>query len=256
MADACMLATLESVIASGQPAGPQAVALPTGVDITAAMYLMQFDVTAFTHDDFAQAGIHRPDHIARSVHKRQAEYLAGRLCARACLAAYGCATDIGIGAHRQPLWPEGVIGSISHNARLAAAMVTRVDTCAGIGIDIETVLDPEMVACVHGLAVNDAEMRLLQAVSRGIRMEHLLTVIFSAKESFFKAAFLQVNDYFDFDAVQFQVIDLDRAILEFVVCEPLSTELSAGARFQATFHYLDPRTVMTVCVLGTHPGRE
>src|SRR3989338_11284500 len=58
----------------------------------------------------------------RGVAKRQAEYLAGRLCAREALQRLtGTATVQACGEDRAPQWPVGMVGSITHGSGWAGA---------------------------------------------------------------------------------------------------------------------------------------
>src|SRR3984893_9355145 len=62
------------------------------------------------------------EYVARAVPKRIAEFAAGRACARAALAEFGVREfALRAAPDRQPLWPEGFIGSIAHTAGLRAA---------------------------------------------------------------------------------------------------------------------------------------
>ena len=80
-------------------------------------------VAGFDDAMFAQAGVGRPASIMKAVVKRRAEFFYGRLRAQAPLAALGFnGVTVGTGAMREPLWPEGVIGSITHSGDLAAAI--------------------------------------------------------------------------------------------------------------------------------------
>ena len=55
---------------------------------------------------------------------RLAEFRHGRACARLALGRIGAgAHDIPVGASREPIWPTGVVGSISHAGTAAAAVV-------------------------------------------------------------------------------------------------------------------------------------
>ena len=79
---------------------------------------------------------------------RRAEFASGRSCAHRALSAIGADLDtIGRGGRRQPIWPAGVCGSISHAGGLAAAVVARITpSVIGIGLDVERVdrLVPEL----------------------------------------------------------------------------------------------------------------
>lgn len=183
----------------------------------------RFDAAAF-----ARHGIELPDRIARAVPKRQAEYLAGRLCARAALAALGMpAAQVGTAALSAPAWPAGTTGSISHTGTLAAAVALPHADCRGIGIDLETVPDTDGLAALRAVALNDTERGLL-AGAGGPGEDVLATLVFSAKESFFKAAAATVGRYFDFTAIE--CVDVGADTLTCIVREALAPDLQPGLR--------------------------
>ena len=71
--------------------------------------------------------------------KRVREFESGRAYAKRALAMLGMHNvDLPIGPNRAPLWPSGVVGSITHvidsrYGTYAAAAVARADACAGGG---------------------------------------------------------------------------------------------------------------------------
>lgn len=78
------------------------------------------------------------DAVASAVEKRRHEFAAGRACARRALSILGYPpAAIPVGPDRAPIWPEGVIGTISHCARTVVAAVARVGDLRGIGVDVE-----------------------------------------------------------------------------------------------------------------------
>ncbi len=52
---------------------------------------LPFTLAEYRDDSFPEAGFALPDHLARAVPKRRAEYLAGRVLARQLLAPLGFA---------------------------------------------------------------------------------------------------------------------------------------------------------------------
>ena len=87
-------------------------------------YLAAFRTDHFSAELFSQYAIDYPAHIQASVTKRQVEFFAGRLCARMILDAYGLERHVvATGKQREPLWPEGFVGSITHSGGYAAAIV-------------------------------------------------------------------------------------------------------------------------------------
>jgi 4'-phosphopantetheinyl transferase EntD len=61
--------------------------------------------------------------VVRAVQRRRSEFAAGRRSARLALRKLGCpACPLMIGALREPLFPPGFAGSITHDGRYAAAI--------------------------------------------------------------------------------------------------------------------------------------
>ncbi|GAB2846413.1 4'-phosphopantetheinyl transferase [Pseudoduganella ginsengisoli] len=202
-------------------------------------------ITAFDPGLFEKTGIFLPEQISRSVPKRQAEFFYGRLCAREALRAIGVTDHVlATGRSREPLWPAGVIGSISHNDEFSAAVALRKTPYSGIGIDIESFFDAPKREAVFNLAVTAQEYaRLTQ--KREIDPELSLVVAFSAKESFFKAAFHAVGAYFDFDAVSVTDICAQRKVITLEVADDLCAQFKRGTTAQIWFDLIAPRTVIT-----------
>jgi 4'-phosphopantetheinyl transferase EntD len=126
--------------------------------------------------------------IERAVPKRRREYTTTRHCARLALARLGLPpTAIGSGGNREPLWPDGVVGSMTHCDGYRAAAVARSGSVAGVGVDAEphaplpegvfdTIARPDEVPMLAALAAAQPE----------VSWDRLL---FSAKESVYKAWF-------------------------------------------------------------------
>ena len=76
--------------------------------------------------------------LGRAVEKRRREFITGRACAREALGRLGLPpAPIGSGAHGEPLWPAGVVGSITHCEGYRACAVARASDLGALGIDAE-----------------------------------------------------------------------------------------------------------------------
>lgn len=222
------------------------------LDDGTVLYALAFDAARFQPQAFTAAQIACPDSVARSVRKRQAEFLFGRLAARLALGdALGTAqaqAEIAIGAMRQPRWPAGSLGSISHSDGCAAAVALAASQGHGIGIDLERLLAPAAREAVLGVAIDAAEAALLAAAA-DVRWptDALLTALFSAKESLFKAAFGAVGRYFDFAAARVCAVDLARQRMRLRLTETLCAQFVAGQACEIGFARLelDPQLVLT-----------
>ncbi|MBN8547892.1 MAG: 4'-phosphopantetheinyl transferase superfamily protein [Deltaproteobacteria bacterium] len=115
---------------------------------------------------------------------------AGRQAAHAALTTLGKddGTPILRQADRSPLWPTGVVGSISHARRsgrtLAVAAVGASARCLSIGVDVED-LQRSMGESLVRRVCTPTEMVWIDAVPEQ-RLRRALS-IFSAKEALFKA---------------------------------------------------------------------
>lgn len=215
-------------------------------------YLALFRADRFVPELFQTYGIDFPPHIRNSVSKRQAEFFAGRLCARAILENHGHGRHVvAVGRHREPLWPPGFIGSITHSGQYAAAIACQGNDIAGIGIDIEAIIDSDARQAMTELVVCAEELRFLRMCVGSMDIDCLLTLVFSAKESFFKAAFPLVGRYFDFDAVKVVSLDPARGCLRLRCVLPLGDRLAVGQEHEVYFDFLGDASVLTT-VLLTH----
>lgn len=118
---------------------------------------------------------------------RRDEFLAGRACARHALAELGEYDEpIGVGAAREPLWPAGIVGSITHTRLVAAAAVARSRDAWGVGLDAES-LDAVLEPGQRGLLFTPVELVRLSSDETLEPAAGL--VLFSAKESVYKCVF-------------------------------------------------------------------
>ena len=208
--------------------------------------LIAFDAAAFDPRAFADFGIGCPDSVERSVRKRQAEFFHGRLAARHALSTLGAAPiDVPIGTSREPIWPTGVVGSISHNQTFAAAVALERVRHSGIGIDIEQVIAADMQSAMLATAVSVDELAYLQTLVTQMSLNRLLTIVFSAKESLFKGAFAAVARYFDFSVAHVFLVDFERRRVLLSLKETLSDEFTRMQVCEVHFDFFRPDIVIT-----------
>jgi 4'-phosphopantetheinyl transferase EntD len=76
--------------------------------------------------------------LGRAVEKRRREFVTARACARQALARLGLPpAPIPNGPRGEPLWPPGIVGSITHCLGYRACAVARAAELASIGVDTE-----------------------------------------------------------------------------------------------------------------------
>ena len=126
--------------------------------------------------------------IANAVPRRRLEFATGRDCARRAMAALGHAgTSIPRGDDRVPIWPEDLVGSITHTDDWVAAAVARRDQgFVAIGIDLEpaVALPPDLWASVCA-----PEEQVKLTVIRGMTPGLAARLAFCMKEAAFKCQY-------------------------------------------------------------------
>ena len=158
----------------------------------------RFDPALLDPQDFARWEIPTP----RGVGKRQAEFLAGRLCAREALRGLtGVGSVPAVGEDRAPLWPAGLVGSITHGAGWAGAITARAEHWRGLGLDIERLLSSERADRLAAEILTPGELDGYAALPAAARAR-LVTCTFSLKESLFKALYPLVRQRFYFHDAQ------------------------------------------------------
>lgn len=153
--------------------------------------------------------------IARSVEKRAQEFAAGRLCARAGLAALGLKpTALLPGLDRTPVWPSGMVGSITHTDGYCVAVVAPHMQFAAVGVDAERIAD--VSPSLWPLTMRSEELRRLQGMEDPER-QRMAAMIFSAKEAFYKCQFALTRRWLGFEDV---VVDAVADAFEVSVVQP------------------------------------
>jgi 4'-phosphopantetheinyl transferase EntD len=133
--------------------------------------------------------------VERAVPKRREEFARGRAAARVALGELGLPpVAIHVGRERQPLWPPGIVGSITHCAELAWAVVAPAEGVTAIGVDVEP--DRSLPEDVRLRVLDPTEaLAVEEAVGRD-------TVGFGVKECVHKAIHPATGVWLDFHDVR------------------------------------------------------
>lgn len=163
------------------------------------MATLQFDETKLNDRDFLNADIDLPASLTYAVRKRKAEYLAGRLCAREALRrATGIDVAPKTSGDRAPLWPAGCVGSITHSNGTAVAAGGSTKHYASIGLDMESIMSNEQALALTKQILTCSERQRFQHVIASAPGE-FLTLVFSLKESLYKALYPLTLKFFYFE---------------------------------------------------------
>ncbi|WGL15716.1 4'-phosphopantetheinyl transferase superfamily protein [Microbulbifer bruguierae] len=204
---------------------------------------------------YSELGIVMPESIARAVPKRQAEFLAGRYAAAMALQHLAPVVDrglqVGIGEKRNPLWPNGVVGSISHVGTVAVCAVSHGTDKDYLGIDVEVLMSARVCREIAAIVANRQERELLKA--HGLSDRVALTLIFSAKESLFKALYPSVKDYFGFEVAEACELRLNEHTLVLRLAERFAAKHNLPREYECQFTLGEHWIQVVTC--GVFPGR-
>ena len=149
--------------------------------------------------------------VARAIDKRRHEFALGRTCARRALVRLGLGpVAIPTRPDRAPVWPEGVVGSITHCTGFAAAAVARSTDLRGLGIDAEPATPPLEERLVR-LICTPAEAEDLPR-RPPLEVVDWPRLVFSAKEALYKAVAPASGVFLGFQDVE---LDVDPASATF-----------------------------------------
>ncbi|HEX5596705.1 MAG TPA: 4'-phosphopantetheinyl transferase superfamily protein [Micromonosporaceae bacterium] len=135
--------------------------------------------------------------IGQAVAARRREFATVRACARAALAKLGLPpVPILSGQRGAPMWPTGIVGSMTHCAGYRAAAVARAVEVIALGLDAEP--NVPLPSGVLDLVAGPAEQSHLAALAEARADVCWDRLLFSAKESVYKAWFPLTGRWLDF----------------------------------------------------------
>lgn len=142
--------------------------------------------------------------MARAVDKRRREVTTTRSCARWALADLGFEpVAIPRGERGEPVWPDGVVGSMTHCTGYRAAVVARARDAVTVGLDAEPHdALPDGVLDVVALPEEIEHLKHLSTVDGSVHWDRIL---FSCKESVYKAWFPVAREWLGFEDAELTV---------------------------------------------------
>ena len=187
-------------------------------------------------------------YVANAREKRRHEFLAGRACARTAMAKLGLpAVAIPAAPDRTPVWPAGIVGSISHCETLCIAAVAKVsDGYASLGLDIEPAEAlPGDILDIVCTGPEQSWLRCQPEAHRGL----LARLIFSAKECAYKCQYPLTRTLIDFNAFQ---IGVGNGTFTATFTEPVG-RFATGDILQGRFRL---SSAYIVCAMALDTGFE
>lgn len=139
--------------------------------------------------------------IKNAVSKRRKEFSTGRMLCRKCFDILGKEHAAVLqGTNREPLWPEGLKGSISHTDSLCVAVVTDREEILSVGVDIENQYGVTPDLWEHIFSADE-----ILYIKESSSPSMTAAVIFSAKETFYKMQYPLTGKMLDFKDVEIKL---------------------------------------------------
>ncbi|MEB5972497.1 4'-phosphopantetheinyl transferase family protein [Pantoea dispersa] len=229
--------------------------LPAGGFITAAGHTSASPSLAWCRFDRQQwhAGLYPqwqlplPFALQQAASKRKIEYLASRWLVRQHLAQLGISDFVLHNApDRSPCWPAGIRASLSHSHDCVVVAATRANLC--VGIDVEQVMAEETAQETAELLMNAQERALLEG--QPLPFAQAATLLFSLKESLYKALWPQLHQPMAFHQAALIALDLPQQRARLQLRQDFSAAFNRSTVLDARF-WLQPTRVVT---LLTHPA--
>ncbi|AJE43493.1 4'-phosphopantetheinyl transferase family protein [Streptomyces nodosus] len=146
--------------------------------------------------------------VARAVDKRRREFATVRACARQAMEKLGVpGRPILPGERGAPRWPDGLIGSMTHCDGYCAAALARAGELVSLGIDAEP--HDRLPDGVLDAISLPAERARLRGLARSHPSVHWDRLLFSAKESVYKAWFPLTGRWLDFHEADIELLPGD-----------------------------------------------
>ncbi|MCE0556855.1 4'-phosphopantetheinyl transferase superfamily protein [Motilimonas sp. E26] len=211
-----------------------------------SLWQCSFKVQAYRDEHAQLLNVTLPNALQHAVPKRKAEFVAGRAVALAALQSVGCdRVDIPIGEHRAPVWPHGWSGSISHTDELAIAIIRPSSKVSLLGVDVENLIAATQVGSLMPLFVSAKERKLLAATQ--LSLPAFATLIFSAKESIFKAVYPYVKTYLEFSDAMLIGVDMSKREAYFKLCARGEALFGSALTLSVHFLFEDGKVYTLVC---------
>ena len=144
------------------------------------------------------------DAIATATPKRRREFAAVRACARRALPELGLAPSaVPPGPSGGPVWPPGVVGSMTHCQGYRACAIGRSGEFAAIGIDAEP--HAALPGGVLGMVTGESERSALTELAAAAPGTCWDRILFCAKEAVYKAWFPATGRWLGFSDAEVRI---------------------------------------------------
>ncbi len=162
---------------------------------------------------------------------RRRAFASGRACARLALERLGRKpVGVGVGHAGAPIWPRGVVGSITHTDAWAAAVVADDRRALSLGLDLED--DAPLDAATCDL-VCSGDQTAIESNPPPERLR-LGKLVFTIKEAVYKCHWPIARRFLEFEDVRVRV-DIERGTFHAHVAEAKAARLAGAGEIEGAF---------------------
>ncbi|OLO07446.1 hypothetical protein BTW08_11765 [Salinicola sp. MH3R3-1] len=211
---------------------------------------LRFDTHALCETDLDAWDLPTPERLKTAAAKRRAEFVGGRLAARHAIGALtGFPSTPAQDAEQLPDWPADTVGSITHSRGLAAAVVARRPDFHGVGLDAEVVMSNERARRLAPQILVGSEQAWFERLPAE-RQGEFVTLVFSLKESLFKALYPLVRRRFYFPDARLIAWDAREGSVTLELLKTLSSQWPAGSHLSGHVTAIDEYLLTLIMIQG------
>ncbi|WP_445116228.1 4'-phosphopantetheinyl transferase family protein [Acinetobacter sp. WZC-1] len=208
------------------------LARPLSIDTALRMYHLDL---ARIGDTLQHAELDVPDYLLRANRQRKQEFYVGRLLAQSIVQQdFARQEPITCLQCRLPLWPAPLLGSISHSKDQLLVAVSDTGHC--LGVDIEHWVDGTFARDSAGLILTESELQLWHAGAiSGLSFSQYVTLLFSMKESLYKAVYPVAQHYIDFLEAALVDIHLQQQKAKLCFCDAVQQRYGLFGEYEGGY---------------------
>jgi 4'-phosphopantetheinyl transferase EntD len=212
-------------------------------------------VTVSATESMWNASLHPEEQcfVRYAVPKRRRDFTAGRACAREALQRFGIEDfPVRVGRAHEPLWPSGIVGSVSHCSGYCGVAVSRLEATLALGLDVD--LAEPLTPRLRRIVCSKTELEWIDRHPRPSNSDWA-KIIFSAKESVYKCYFSLTGRRLNFQQVEIRLVPAQRQFVADLLMDSSGREMGECTLHGRYAH--SPTHIFTGTEIGsTNHGRK
>jgi 4'-phosphopantetheinyl transferase EntD len=184
--------------------------------------------------------LYRFENLHKLSKKRRLEFFSGRWCAAQCLQERNSPSlNVKVSSDRAPIWPNAYIGSISHSNLTAVSLVGSILDYSAIGIDLQQKSEYSVAEDLKAIIFHSNELEKFWDNKRHTFSTENFDIIFSAKETLFKALYPKYRHFFDHHCAEVIYINKIKGELKIQLTAGLGNIWKQGQSFMINYQYIN-----------------